>query len=195
MNLEGHERQNIKDGYGAAYHRVYAVTFPGSLAEAKKALADLQSNPDRFSPHLLASFEKVSGKDGELNAKDEFQVHITGPWNGPVRVEHVSDEEFHLVTLEGHLEAGEIKFRLTELRPGLLLFQIESLARSRDGVVDFFYDKLPIAKMAQTEMWSSFCKKFAEHAARTCRSDAEKISPVSVVTERQDEETGLWKQV
>jgi hypothetical protein len=71
------------------------------------------------------------------------------------------------------------------------LFEIESLARSRDAIVDFVYDKVPIAKMAQTEMWTSFCQHFARHALHGAREPGE----VRILTERRDEGTGQWERI
>jgi hypothetical protein len=61
--------------------------------------------------------------------------------------------------------------------------------------VDLVYDKIPIAKLAQTEMWTSFCKSFAEHAAEIGQVDKAKISEVDIITERQDEDTKQWQKI
>lgn len=189
--LQSHVRQKISEGVGPIYHRVYSIALPVPFERARAAMRDLHSDPDRFSPQLLATFEKKSGEPTALQAGDEFQIHITGPWNGPVRVADVAPDSFRLLTLEGHLEAGEIRFRVKENGEKGSLFEIESLARSRDAIVDFVYDKLPIAKLAQTEMWSCFCKSFAEHAlgGTPVKSDVE------ILTERQDEESGVWEKI
>ncbi|MBC7371416.1 MAG: DUF1990 family protein, partial [Bdellovibrionaceae bacterium] len=166
----------------------------GSIACAEAAMQELQRNPDQFSPQLLATFEKIRGSSEELRKQDEFQIHITGPWNGPVKVSDVTAHTFTLATLEGHLEAGVIKFRICTKDDGKVLFEIESLARSRDAVVDFFYDKLPIAKLAQTEMWCAFCKAFAKKAMlEDGRTD--EVPEVEIITERRDEDTGQWQKL
>jgi len=36
-----------------------------------------------------------------------FFIHITGPWNGPLSVSHVTENSFRVVTIAGHLETGE----------------------------------------------------------------------------------------
>ena len=47
-----------------------------------------------------------------MRVGDEFVVRMPGPWDGPVRVvERDPDARFRLVTLAGHLEAGQIEFR------------------------------------------------------------------------------------
>ena len=195
MELESHEKQKLKDGYGAVYHRVYSIRISEPLEAAAKVMEDLQKDPNKFSPQVLANFEKVSGRTDELKSQDEFQIHITGPWNGPVRVENVTCQEFRLITLKGHLEAGEIFFRIKKAKTGETVFEIESLARSRDAIIDFFYDKVPIAKFAQTEMWCSFCKTFAKNVIQSCGKDVSEIAEVEVLTERRDEETGQWQRI
>lgn len=185
------KEQHIEEGYGPKYHRTYSIVLGLSLDQAKRALLDLQADMDDCSPQMLASFEKVEGKTRRLKVGDEFQIHIAGPWNGPVRVSEVSDQQFTLRTLDGHLEAGEIVFRLKPLSPDQTIFEIESLARSRDQLVDFFYDKIPIAKAAQTLMWTSFCESFGRRSGGLLK----KPSEVEIRTERFDEEAGSWQKI
>ena len=192
--LESHNIQKIADGVGPAYHRVYSILIPADLPSAEHAMSELQKNPDHFSPHLLASFEKLNGSNEELRKQDEFQIHVTGPWNGPVKVSDVCAHSFSLATIEGHFEAGVIKFRICPQNDEQVLFEIESLARSRDAVVDFFYDKVPIAKLAQTEMWSSFCQAFAKKAMGE-RVENTELPEVSIITERRSEDSGQWQKL
>lgn len=154
-------------------------------------MENLQIDPNDCSPQLLATFEKTRGPRKRLAVGDEFQIHIPGPWNGPVRVSKVSENGFVLKTLEGHLEAGKICFRLKKINEKETLFEIESLARSRDRWVDFFYDKLPLVRTAQTKMWTSFCQTFAEHA---CGNNLG-APKVRVRTERRNNSTEHWEEV
>lgn len=188
-------KQKLKDGVGPIYHRIYRVSFDGTLEDARKAMRSLQVDINSYSPQLLARFEKTCGCADKLVPGDEFQIHITGPWNGPVRVTESGCDDFKLVTLEGHLEAGEIHFQIKSAGDDRVTFEIESLARSRDAIIDFVYDKVPIAKAAQTEMWTCFCRRFAEHACEIANSNKESVSEVDVLTERRDEETGQWQKL
>ncbi|WP_189644953.1 DUF1990 family protein, partial [Enterococcus faecium] len=128
-------------------------------------MALLQANINEFSPQLLARFEKRGGPDGKMEPGDCYQIFISGPWNGPVRVGEVKEDSFVLHTLEGHMEAGAINFRIEE-DAGQYFFTIESVARSKDQLVDLLYDKIPVARLAQTTMWISVCKTFAAAALR-----------------------------
>ncbi len=187
--LASHKRQKIEDGYGAAFHRVYSISIPATHEQAQVAMHELQMDLNKFSPQLMAKFEKVTGAADKMRIEDEFQIHITGPWNGPVRVAKVSETAFRFVTLKGHMEADEINFEIKKESDSTIIFEIESLARSRDVLVDIVYDKLPIAKLAQTEMWTLFCTAFSERLSET------KPNEVVIVTERQDQETGQWKKL
>lgn len=171
------------------------MILPVDEKTAHLAMAKLQADPNLFSPQILAKFEKTQGTANILQKGDEFLIRITGPWNGPVRVEDVSHSSFKFVTLGGHLEAGEIRFKVSKVNESESLFEIESLARSKDALVDFIYDKVPISKFCQTEMWTSFCKSFAEYATELGEKRKDEIREVSVVTYRQNEETGEWEKV
>jgi hypothetical protein len=185
------KRQKLKDGYGPVHHRVYSITIPARYEQVRNVMRALQADPNAFSPQLLAKFEKTKGAPGFLKTDDEFMIYITGPWNGPVRVAEVNEDRFRLVTLEGHLEAGEIRFEIKRENEDRTCFLIESLARSKDGVVDFVYDKVPVAKIAQTEMWACFCKNFAEKAVES----KDQVGEVELLIERKDEETGRWEKI
>lgn len=195
MELESHQKQKIEDGYGAAYHRTYTIRVPIDIEASRDELRKVKADLNHYSPQLLARFEKLSGSANQLAAGDEFQIHITGPWNGPVRVSEVTENAFRLITLQDHLEAGRIDFRVLPDPDGEhSFFQIESLARSRDAVVDFVYDKLPIAKVAQAFMWTAFCEKFSEEATKKTADSATEVCEVVIQTERRNEETGQWEE-
>ncbi len=195
MELSNLHTQKLEHGYGPTYHRVYAITLSLTESEARQAMNELKADLNRFSPQLLARFEKTKGESKKLQKGDEFQIHITGPWDGPVRVESVDEWSFLLKTLEGHLEAGQIRFEMKKKDEQHFIFEIESLARSRDAVVNLVYDKIPIAKLAQTEMWTSFCKNLSDVVNHLIQNQNYSCSDVSVLTERQDEKTGQWETI
>ena len=53
-----------------------------------------------------------------MRVGDEFTIRIPGPWDGPVRAVEVDATSFGFVTLEGHLEAGRIRFGAASWAPG-----------------------------------------------------------------------------
>jgi hypothetical protein len=93
---------------------------------------------------------------------DEYVVRMPGPWDGPVRVARTTPRSFRLVTLAGHLEAGQIEFRASNGE--LLEFHIESWARSGDRLSELMYDRLRISKEVQFHMWTSFLERVVKLA-------------------------------
>ena len=137
----------------------------------------------------MATFEKIKGLPSRLQKGDEFHIHISGPWDGPVRVHEVKPHSFTLSTLQGHMEAGRIQFRVCGEGNGPVRFEIESVARSKDSIVDFLYDKLPFAKIAQQKMWELVCESFYEDATGTKRDpeqEDDKVCEIEVTTEKRE---------
>ncbi|WP_344592192.1 DUF1990 family protein [Actinomadura vinacea] len=132
------------------------------------------------SPMEFAVFDKISGAGPRLDLGDEYDVHMPGPWNCPVRVVELDPLSFRFATLEGHVEAGEIEFRATDTREGDVVFTIESWSRSGDRLADVLYDRLHIAKEMQLHMWTHFCSRVGE------LSGGRVISKVEVHTERAE---------
>ncbi len=173
--------QLTHDGTGKLFHRRYRADIVAPQRGPEAVMAMMQADPNDFSPKLLAQWEKTRGAPGQMRVQDEYFIHITGPWDGPVRVIGVEPTTFCLVTLEGHLEAGEIRFRFAQHphRADAARFEILSWARSRDSLVDLAYDKLGVAKEAQTNMWIHFCKRAVEESGGTL------LGEIDVVTEEQ----------
>ncbi len=92
---------------------------------------------------------------------DEYLVRMPGPWDGPVRVVEHTPDAFRLATLDGHLEAGQIRFG-AESRDGLIVFRIESWARGGDRLSNLLYDRLRFSKEVQFHMWTSFLEHVVE---------------------------------
>jgi hypothetical protein len=69
---------------------------------------------------------------------------------------------FRFVTLDGHLEAGQIRFAAE--RGDLLEFRIESWARSGDRLSNLLYHHLRMSKEVQLHMWTSMLERVAELA-------------------------------
>jgi uncharacterized protein (UPF0548 family) len=162
----GASRENAQpadSGVGPLYHRRYQVRVVqpelGAAALFERILAD----PNRVSPTEFARFTKVDGDTGRMAVGDEYVVRMPGPWDGPVRVVEVTATSFRLVTLDGHLEAGQIEFRAADDR-GDVVFTIESWARSGDQLSRVMYQRLHMAKEVQLHMWTSFLERTAKLA-------------------------------
>ena len=86
---------------------------------------------------------------------------MPGPWDGPVRVIERTPTAFRLATLDGHLEAGQIRFSAEE-GDDRLTFAIESWARAGDRLSNLLYDNLRMSKEVQFHMWTSFLEGVIE---------------------------------
>lgn len=163
-------------GTGAFFHRTYRTRIRDTQVSPEELVDRIGADPDRVLPTEFASFEKVLGEPGRLEAGDEYVVRMAAPWDGPVRVVHRGPASFRLATLSGHLEAGQIEFRAIS-REGLVVFEIESWARSKDWLTDLLYDRLRMSKEVQLHMWTSTLEQIAELAGgrRTGGVDIETV--------------------
>jgi hypothetical protein len=152
------EVQLPEHGAGALFHRCYRTRIREARCTPEELIGYVTARPDRVVPTEMATFQKVQGDDERMAVGDEFVVRMPGPWDGPVRVVDVSPSSFRLVTLDGHLEAGQIEFS-AEHDDGLLVFGIESWARSGDRFSDLLYDRLRMAREIQLHMWTSVLER------------------------------------
>jgi hypothetical protein len=150
--------QLLRHGAGPLFRRRYLAHVRSPRMPPEEVMARLQRNPDLAAPSEFATFKKAAGNEGRMRPGDEYVVRMPGPWDGPVRVVEVSPSSFRLVTLVGHLEAGQIAFR-TGGGGDRLEFEIESWARSGDRLADLLYDRLRMSKEVQLHMWTSFLER------------------------------------
>jgi hypothetical protein len=182
--------QPAAQGTGPELERRYYIDVERPRLSPTQLMAAVQADVPKFSPGLLADFERTRGQEGSLHAGDEFHIKIFGPWNGSVRVTDVSPTSFELLTLEGHPEAGRIRFEVHSLdgRPDALRFEIHSRARSRDGLVAFAYDTVGGGKLMQEATWVEFCERVAQ------ASGGQALGPVVVETTRHAADGGSVQQ-
>ncbi len=178
--------QPAETGAGPYTERRYTVDIVGAPTTAAALHQKIACDFTDFSPDFLAEFEKVKGEAHELRVGNEFRIKILGPWNGTVRVSEVTDSYFELVTLEGHPEAGRIRFSVEELPAAerALRFEIHSWARSRDGLVAFAYGTLGVGKQVQAQTWVTFCERVV------AASGGRAVRPVLVTTFEHDATNG-----
>ncbi|HEX2047701.1 MAG TPA: DUF1990 family protein [Acidimicrobiales bacterium] len=145
-------------GVGPLYHRRYCARIADVSLSAEELMDRVLADPNDLAPTEFARFTKVRGEKGRMQVGDEYVVRMPGPWDGPVRVASVTPTSFRLLTLDGHLEAGQIEFR-TRGEGDELVFTIESWARSGDQLSRIMYQRLRMAKEVQLHMWTSFLEK------------------------------------
>ena len=178
-----HSEQPASTGSGPLLERRYFIDVARARKSPAQLMAEVQADIPSFSPEALADFKKKAGDDGPVRIGDEFHITILGPWNGCVRVTEVSATSFEFITLEGHPEAGRIRFEVHYLdeSPDVLRFEIRSAARSRDGLVAFAYDTIGGGKLMQKATWTEFCRRVA------AASGGQALHDVVVETFRHDE--------
>ncbi|MDQ2826959.1 MAG: DUF1990 domain-containing protein, partial [Actinomycetota bacterium] len=160
-------------GVGPLFHRRYRARIRDPQLSAEELMDRVKADINNLAPTEFARFTKVFGEKGRMEVGDEYVVRMPGPWDGPVRVVDVQPGCFRLVTLDGHLEAGQIEFRAVDEasedagadsgRCGIV-FTIESWARSGDKLSRFMYTRLRMAKEVQFHMWTSFLERVASIA-------------------------------
>lgn len=153
--VDDDEIQTIRDGSGPLFHRRYSTRIRDSRFGPEELFAELTEDLNRAAPVTFARFQRVLGEPDTVSTGDEFVVRMPGPWDGPVRVVERTPRSFRLATLEGHLEAGQIEFRIRD-EEGLIVFEIESWARSANRLSNLLYHHLRMAKEVQRHMWISF---------------------------------------
>jgi hypothetical protein len=177
------EVQGHKEGHGPLFHRLYSTRIRESRLDGPELMEKLQADLNVASPTKFARFQLVLGEQGRLAVGDEYVVRMPGPWDGPVRVVSVSRCSFRLATLAGHLEAGQIEFRVSPARTEVV-FEIESWARSGSPLVDLLYHRLRMAKEVQAHMWISFLERVVQLAG------GHMTGGIDLATERVEMPTG-----
>ena len=161
--LERSHLQDVDTGVGPLFHRHYAASVRDTAMDPEQLMATVTADLDGVAPSELVSFDKVRGHSDRMRRNDEYVVRMPAPWDGPVRVVDATPTEFWLVTLTGHIEAGQIRFRAGR-RDGMLSFEIESWARSGDRLAALLYDRMRMAKEVQLHMWTSTLERVARIA-------------------------------
>ena len=159
VGVSEEEVQSPADGTGPLFHRRYRTQIRDCRLGADELMEAIRGNPNVTAPTAFARFQRVNGERGALSVGDEFVVRMPGPWDGPIRVVQVGRRSFRLATLAGHLEAGQIEFRVASEGEGRLVFEIESWARSSTPLVNLLYHRLRMAKEVQAHMWISFLER------------------------------------
>jgi hypothetical protein len=156
----GADVQRPSDGAGPLFHRLYRARIREARMGPEELVARVSADLDRVAPSEFASFAKVLGAEGTMAVGDEYVVRMPGPWDGPVRVIERTASSFRFVTLDGHLEAGQIRFAACQ--GDLLEFSIESWARAGDRLSNLLYEHLRMSKEIQLHMWTSVLERVAE---------------------------------
>ncbi|MGW5658676.1 DUF1990 domain-containing protein [Streptomyces sp. NPDC003758] len=148
--------QLAQNGCGPLFHRLFRVRIADAEVGPGRLIEWVCCDFKRFVPSEVVDIHTGEVGDHGLDVADEMLVEMPGPWNGPVKVVHRDVDRLHLVTLRGHMEAGQVQFRARE-DDGLLVFEIELWACPSNRLVHLLYSHLRLAKEAQLNMWVRFC--------------------------------------
>lgn len=172
--------QRHDDGYGPLFHRRYRTRIRNPNVTAQELMDRVTRHLNKAAPSSFARFQKVVGDGQGMTLGDEYVVRMPGPWDGPVRVIDRSPRLFRFATLRGHLEAGQIEFRVSPGEGGELQFEIESWARSSSRLTNLLYHRLRMSKEVQAHMWVSFLEGVVRLAG------GRMTGGVTIATERFD---------
>lgn len=171
------------DGYGPLFHRRFLVRIADATLSADRLADRVVRDFKHFVPTEVVDIRADTVAASGLDVGDELLVEMPGPWNGPVRVAHRDATSLHLITLRGHLEAGQVWFRARE-DGDELVFEIELWARSASRLVHVLYSRLRLAKEVQFNMWVRFC------LAAVKTSGGRLAGGIHIDTRRLDEAVG-----
>ena len=165
------------DGHGPLFHRRFRVHIAGAELPAPRLIDLVVRDFRRFVPSEVVDVHLFTDDDPRVG--DELLVEMPGPWNGPVRIAHREPTTVRLVTLRGHLEAGQVQFQ-AHAEGDLLVFEIELWARAATRLVHLLYSHLRLAKEVQLNMWVRFC------LAAVTTSGGRLVRGVDITTRRLD---------
>ncbi|RLV71626.1 hypothetical protein D3C57_143905 [Streptomyces rapamycinicus NRRL 5491] len=148
--------QLAQNGCGRLFHRLFRVRIADADVEPGALVESVCRDFKRFVPSEVVDIHTSQLREHGLDVADGLLVEMPGPWNGPVKVVHRDVDCLHLVTLRGHMEAGQVQFRARE-DDGLLVFEIELWACASTRLVRLLYSHLRLAKEIQLNMWVRFC--------------------------------------
>ena len=175
--------QTAVDGVGPLVMRTYEVPIAGATLSPGDLMARLTARPGDFNDDRIAGFVVDDRPAVALKPGDRLVVELPGPWNGPVRVVAADESQLLLQTLDGHMEAGSIRFDVVDAIGGTTsdlhdyTFRIRSWARGGDAAFNVLHLGLRIAKEMQTAMWVAMC----EGAVQI--SEGERVGLLRVTTE------------
>ncbi len=169
--------QSSDDGCGPFVSRGYVVQIESAEIGASELIDAFASRPNDFAPHHLAGFFVDDRPATDLTPGDEVVVELPGPWNGLVRIVERGSTHVLMATLDGHMEAGFIRFRAIDTADGGVRFEIRSWARAGDKFFEQLHVVVGLAREAQTAMWVHTCD------CAVTVSEGRRSSPIIVTTE------------
>lgn len=114
---------------------------------------------DRLASESLIQFRRSPRAEGPLEVDEVFEVRIAKGARGRVRVAHVDENSFTIVTQVGHPEAGRITFGAYRTEKGDAIFHVRSVARSKSLI--HYLGFLAVGDAMQTNTWTDLIDRLA----------------------------------
>ena len=170
-------------GVGPVVMRTYCVDIADPVVDAVELMDEFRTDPNHFTSSLVAGFVRDDEPARDLVEGDDVVVELPGPWNGPCTIDTIGDTSVLMATLDGHMEAGHIRFETihppSHSADGFS-FRVRSWARAGDAGFAALHVGVPIGKELQTAMWCAMCDR------AVTISGGQRSSPISVSTEELD---------
>jgi hypothetical protein len=136
INVEGRKTQSPREGFGQLWRKTYRLPLTGAdvtpeqvVATWKEHFSDVQPPENRVYPPLFGM------KEGEV-VLIEAQTPGAPPISTGVLVMEADADSFKLATPQGHPEAGWVEFCAERGDDGVVVAQVQSVARASDPLYE-----------------------------------------------------------
>lgn len=136
INVEGRKTQSPREGFGQLWRKTYRLPLTGAdvtpeqvIATWKEHFSDVQPPENRVYPPLMGM------KVGEV-VLIEAQSAGAPPISTGVLVMEADEDSFKLATPQGHPEAGWVEFCAERREDGVVVAQVQSVARASDPLYE-----------------------------------------------------------
>lgn len=136
INVDGRKTQGSREGFGQLWRKTYRLPLTGAdvtpeqvMATWKEHFSDVQPPDNRVYPPLFGM------KEGEV-VLIEAQTPGAPPISTGVLVMEADADSFKLATPQGHPEAGWVEFCAERGDDGVVVAQVQSVARASDPLYE-----------------------------------------------------------
>lgn len=160
VNVRGRREVGALQGFGQLWQKTYRVRLARIEASPEEVVRIWKEKFPEFQPPQNRFYPSLAGvKPGELLF---ISATVGGmPVHTGVRVIYADDESFTVMTPEGHPESGWNTFSAYRDEDGVVVAQIQSLARANDPVYEIGFRL--VGATAQEAIWTHVLKSLAAH--------------------------------
>ncbi len=137
LNVEGKQVVGPLQGFGQLWQKTYRVPLNGSSVLPQDVVRIWKEKLPEFMPNDSRFYPSITGvKPGEVIIINATLPGVPGTISTGVMILYADDEAFTVMTPEGHPESGFNTFS-AYVEDGVIIAQIQSLARANDPVYEF----------------------------------------------------------